>query len=287
MLDRRNILWPVSGTGKDLAQLLKTAAGATHVSGGASEVVETYLKWAVDQIRMLQSRVSPTDLEHLITTRRYWATLADPTSVLTMVDVVLNELHRRREVLEASAAALIQQADAWAPRDGQFTNFVLVDTNFWMEKGTEQLADLDWHDEVSRASGRGAPAMQDELRIVVPLLVIDELDAHSHRRETRPKVLGATRFLYEALGDRPELSQLLRPASTSRGAVTMQLLFDPVSHVRLPHNDDELVERLVALKEFLGHPDQQMFFLTYDGGAAFRASAAGLVARHAKTPSRP
>lgn len=286
-MDRRNMVWPVSGTGQQLADILRAAANATHeVSGRATDVVDKYLRWAGAQIRMLQGRLSPTDLDRLVTTPRYWATLADPTSVLTMVDVLLDELQHRRNVLEATASAVSHQAMAWSPRDGQFANFVLLDTNYWMEVTAHELEAMDFHEAVAKASGPSHPAMQDELRVVVPLLVIDELDDKSHRRETRPKVINATKFLYNLLADRPGEARELRPATHQRGAVTVQLLFDPLGHLRLPSNDDELVERLVVLRDFLGHPAQQTFFLTYDGGAAFRAGAAGLMPRHASTPPR-
>lgn len=286
-MDRRNGLWPMSGTGKQLAEALRSAANATHsVSGGATEIVDGYLRWAADQIRMLQGMLSPNDLDRLITTPRYWATQADGTSVLTTVNVITDELQHRRRLLEATADAIAQHAEAWSPKDGQFTNYVLVDTNFWMEKTTSELEALDWHQALADATGPSHPAMQDELRIVVPLLVIDELDAHSHRRDTRSKVLGATKFLYELLADNPRKPHKIRGETPARGIVTAQLLFDPLSHRRLQNNDDELVERLLVLRDFIGHPAPQMFFLTQDGGAAFRAGVSGLMPRHATTPPR-
>ena len=163
---------------------------------------------------------------------------------------------------------------------------MLIDTNFWMEKTSRDLDALDWHQALADATGLSHPAMQDELRIVVPLLVIDELDEKSHRRDTRPKVLGATKFLYNLLADNPGKPRQIRDETPARGAVTAQLLFDPLSHRRLPNNDDELVERLLVLRDFIGHPASQMFFLTQDGGAAFRAGASGLMPRHAPTPPR-
>jgi hypothetical protein len=281
------MVWPMSGTGDHLAETLRSAANATHsVSGGATDVVDGYLRWAADQIRMLQGMLSPSDLDLLITTPRYWATQADRTSVLTTVNVITDELQHRRRVLEATADAVAQQAEAWSPNDGQFTNYVLIDTNFWMEKTSSDLDALDWHQALADATGPSHPAMQDELRIVVPLLVIDELDEKSHRRDTRPRVLGATKFLYNLLADNPGKPRHIRDETPARGAVTAQLLFDPLSHRRLPNNDDELVERLLVLRDFIGHPASQMFFLTQDGGAAFRAGASGLMPRHAPTPPR-
>lgn len=154
-MDRRNMVWPINGTGAQLAETLRSAAnGATSMSGGATEVIDGYLGWAADQIRMLQGMLSSSDLDRLITTPRYWATQADRTTVLTTVNVITDELQHRRRVLEATADAVSQQAEAWSPSDGQFTNYVLVDTNFWMEKTSSDLDALDWHQASPRRSRR-------------------------------------------------------------------------------------------------------------------------------------
>jgi hypothetical protein len=90
---------------------------------------------------------------------------------------------------------------------------------------------------------------------------------------------GASRWLYSQLSgstDRP--ATILRETS-GHGAVTIQLAFDPPGHTRQPINDDELIERTIAFRNFLGVPDQQTFMLTYDVGAAFRAESKGLMPR--------
>ena len=121
--------------------------------------------------------------------------------------------------------------------------------------------------------------MQDELRLVIPMLVIDELDSLTHRGNIRPKVIGATRWLYKHLGTTPGRPAMLTPASPARGVVTAQLIFEPHAHTRVPNNDDEIVETAVRLRDFLGHPPRQVFFLTYDAGAAFRSGNVGLMPR--------
>ncbi len=51
---------------------------------------------------------------------------------------------------------------------------------------------------------------------------------------------------------------------------------DPPGHVRLPHADDEIVDRLAAVRALAG---RQVTLVTYDTGMAFRAGLAGLEAR--------
>lgn len=58
-----------------------------------------------------------------------------------------------------------------------------------------------------------------------------------------------------------------------RSDVTMELLFDPPGHVRLPIDDDEIVDRALAVEPLAG---RKVKFLTYDTGQSTRARNAGL-----------
>jgi hypothetical protein len=111
------------------------------------------------------------------------------------------------------------------------------------------------------------------------MLVIDELDGLSHRRETRPKVAGINRYLYEKMGDAPWKPTELESGDGGRGAVSIQVLFDSLRHVRLPHNDDEIIDRLRAVRDLVGASAEDCYFLSYDRGAVFRARAVGHMAR--------
>lgn len=62
--------------------------------------------------------------------------------------------------------------------------------------------------------------------------------------------------------------------------MTVELLFDPPGHRRLPINDDELVDRALAVQSLAGR-------VTFDTGQASRARAAGLqVVKRKPEPSR-
>ena len=276
----RFLMWPPNGTGADLAQALVEAAidGTNRLSGSASDIVEGYLEWVSRQVRMLQTRVTSGDLDRLLTSPRYWATLANPIPVPSTVSAVTEEIQYRALLMNGAAAALTEATEAWRPIDREYTNLVVVDTNFWVEQEAS-FDGIDWHGLVDSADGPCAPSLQDELRLVVPMVVIDELDSLTHKGNLRSKVVGATRWLYKHLESAPARPATLTKASDTRGVVTAQLVFEPHAHTRLPNNDDEIVETAVRLRDFLGHPPRQVFFLTYDAGAAFRAGHAGLMAR--------
>lgn len=276
----REIIWPTSGTGADLAKTLAVAAtdGTNRISGLPADIVNGYLTWVSNQVRMLQARVTTHDLDRLLTSPRYWATLANPLAVPSTVAAVTEEIQYRARLMNEAATALTVAAKAWRPVDGEYTNLVVVDTNFWVEQ-ENSFASIDWHELIDSADGPGAPAMQDELRLVVPMVVVDELDSLTHKGDLRKKVIPATRWLYQHLGGAPGRPATRAKATGTRGVVTAQLVFEPYAHTRLPNNDDEIVETALRLRDFLGHPPSQVFFLTYDAGAAFRAGHAGLMPR--------
>jgi hypothetical protein len=63
--------------------------------------------------------------------------------------------------------------------------------------------------------------------------------------------------------------------SLGLGPVTMELLFDPPDHERLPDNDAEIVDRALAVQALAGRP---VTMVTYDKNMTFRARYAGLKA---------
>jgi hypothetical protein len=59
----------------------------------------------------------------------------------------------------------------------------------------------------------------------------------------------------------------------ARGEVTVELLFDPPGHARLPNADDEIVDRAVVAQALAGAP---VTLVTYDTGQSTRGWAAKL-----------
>jgi hypothetical protein len=59
----------------------------------------------------------------------------------------------------------------------------------------------------------------------------------------------------------------------ARGEITIELIFDPPGHVRLPINDDEIIDRVLAIEPLT---DRKVTLLTYDTGQSTRARNAGL-----------
>jgi len=53
----------------------------------------------------------------------------------------------------------------------------------------------------------------------------------------------------------------------------MELVFDPPDHARQSNNDDEIVDRALAVQTLAGRP---VTMVTYDKGMSLRARYAGL-----------
>jgi hypothetical protein len=56
-----------------------------------------------------------------------------------------------------------------------------------------------------------------------------------------------------------------------RGAVDMEILYDPPSHIRPPVNDEEIIDRTLAAQPLAGRP---VTLITFDTGQTFRARKA-------------
>ena len=72
---------------------------------------------------------------------------------------------------------------------------------------------------------------------------------------------------------RAEDVSALNTGGTAPGKITMEIVFDPPEHVRLPINDDEIIDRVLAIQSLAG---RQVTLLTYDTSQSTRARAAGL-----------
>jgi hypothetical protein len=120
------------------------------------------------------------------------------------------------------------------------------------------------------------------IRILVPMVIVDELDGL--KQHNKPHVrwrAGYTLAVLDRLFAKSTGTARLHavgalppaPDGRMRGEVKVELLFDPPGHVRLPINDDEIVDRALAVEPFTGRPAT---LLTYDTGQAARARNAEL-----------
>jgi PIN domain len=274
------LVTPLPGTSRE--HLLKTLRDMhtavsnlyTGGSGPAHDRLTAYVEWATTAMQHLGNQISSADLDRLVLTPGY-GRLLSAVGRLTGLDVatqrVLNgmvslELQQRTEAFEAACKTLEKQIQGWS---GQGV-FVLPDTTIYIESPAK-LEDLDFVPLVD-------PGWPDTpILVLVPIVVVDELDGLKNKA-SKPHAkwrAGYTLAHLEKVFAKSTGPATLRAANPdgSRGYIRMEMVLDPPGHVRLPINDDEIIDRALAIQPLVGRP---VTLLTYDTGQSMRARAAGL-----------
>jgi hypothetical protein len=273
---------------RDSLQQLWTEAYSIRAGtyGSAFEQLTRYLNWASGAVKTLVNQVRPEDIDRLILTRGYerLLTLATPSSAvgahtLSVMNEMLNvELSQRVDHLEAARNSLNDAISRWS----DLALFIMADTSVYIEH-ENKLADLDFADLVAEQR-----PPDTRLVVLVPIVVIDELDRlkdRSNNRDVKWRAGHALGFMYEKLKDAEHPVQIQPPDSQKwRGPVVMELILDPPDHVRLPIDDDEIVERAQSIGALT---ESRVTLITFDTGQSLRAHNAGLgVVKLAKPQSQ-
>jgi hypothetical protein len=173
------------------------------------------------------------------------------------------ELDQRAQAFEAAAKELQAQIERWPLTHA----FVAPDTSFFIEHEDKLEA-------ANFQSLLGLPGMP--VHVLVPIVVVDELDGLKKSKDTDTRwrasyTLAVLDRVLAASGGEATVGTVI-PAG-QEGSCTVEILSDPPGHVCLPINDDELIDRILAIQPLAG---RQVTLLTYDTGQSTRARAAGL-----------
>jgi hypothetical protein len=256
------------------AKLTSIRNEASNVrSGDRLATYTNYIRWANESVRQLRGQLSPADIDRLVLTRRHSHLIglsdASHTHALSLVHTELDE---RMTDLDQVLQDLEQEASRWS-RDGVY---VVADTTRFIEH-PEKIDSWDLAEMLDLGF--------QTTHLIVPIVVIDELD-NLKKKGNSPHTPWRARHTLQVLDSvlpNPEEAGTLRQptltpfggtgAFAPRGEVTVEIVFDPPNHVRLPINDDEIIDRTVAIQTIIGRP---IHFLTYDTGQSMRARVAGL-----------
>ena len=152
----------------------------------------------------------------------------------------------------------------------------MPDTSVFLEG--EYFTELDWQ----AVAGVGA---DDLVRVIVPVLVLMELDEHKRGRD---RVQGRARSVLRRLWELHDASASSAAALPGSRRVTIEVLTDDSWHVRRPVNDNEIIERALAVGELAG---RDVVLASADYSMLYQASASGLktavVSRPETTPDEP
>jgi hypothetical protein len=269
---------PLPGIGPQAARDALAAAlldvGNLRTGGLAGpDRLNAYRRWSTQTASALRHLLRPADVDRLVATPRHWALHAlDPAAHLDngagLVDL---ELDIRRDELQAEVNAL----DAVVARRGAHHGaLVVADTNIYLHH-PKPFDEIDWAPLVPDAGHAG-------IHLVVPLLVVDELDRQKQGQSGKPVVRGGKELArtrarttirtLEELFDDPAAIPMVRPGPPP---VRAELLLDPLGHARLASPDAEIVDRACAVRDLFG---SQVTVVARDTGMVFRARNAGLFA---------
>ncbi|MFF1820586.1 PIN domain-containing protein [Kribbella sp. NPDC058245] len=228
--------------------------------GTNQELYNKYSSWVRDSVRMLSKLFSPADIENLLLTRRYWALQAmGGGEVLVAMRYLLNtEIEERHTVFAETLDRLTGEFGRW----GGPGRLVVADTSVYMDH-EQKFEDLEV-DKILGADG-------DLVHLLVPVAVIDELDNLKRGKDRwRP---GHTLAVLDRVLEKPTEIATMREAANDVGKLTVEIVFDPQDHSRLPIMDEEIIDRALAVQEVAGRP---VTLITYDTSQSTRARARGL-----------
>ncbi|MEV7129724.1 PIN domain-containing protein [Streptomyces sp. NPDC093260] len=263
--DRQNLL--------DALRTVHTAASNERGRGYTSAYGRLlgYLEWALRSAQQLRNLVSAEDLTALVLTKRH-DTLLDGVGHLAgseqqrLVNLLVDqELAERDEALKAAIDLLRSLMNRW---DGPEW-FVVADSSFYIQNA-DKLEDVDLHKVLGLPSG-------EHIRLLFPITVVDELDGLKEAGKHRPRWrAGHTLGLLDGTLN-GSLSGIWRRSRLTqdevRGQISLEIVLDPLGHVRLPLADDEIIDRAVAIQSLAGRPVR---LLTCDTSQHTRGKAAGL-----------
>jgi hypothetical protein len=270
------MIWPAPGVTADrLAQVLADVNGFSQpiLAGahGGAEVIDKYLRWANDAGTRLGPVLRKEGLDRLVYTPRYWATLTSPSATAPVVAAVNQETRRRASDVDAATKDAQELRERWKPAP-QGTRYVIPDTGVFLNHKIDNK-----HARISTIAWRALVSARifEEIRVVVPILVVDELELVKDKRkgDIGRQARSAVNQLFDWFQEDPDMWKILQPQTQRSGLVAIELLPDERGHSRLPRNDDELVDRASAVRDLQPSP---VHFVSYDSGAVLRANLAEL-----------
>jgi hypothetical protein len=168
--------------------------GGQAVGRTTEQLHERYLDWT-DEAERLLGNVFPEDVvSDLIHTSNYWAFRAASGASPRLTPLILREAESRRRALSELLAELQAEQYRWQHPPGGAT-LAVPDTNMFLQAGAP-FQDIDWPTALES---------QSNVRIVIPLVVIHELDRLKRQGNQTTSTLARTslRWLERNLPMRP------------------------------------------------------------------------------------
>jgi hypothetical protein len=227
---------PLPGVGpqaaRDALAAAHLACGNVRTAGGAgTDRVNAYRQWSVNTASALRYVLRPGDVDRLVLTPRHWALHAlDPAAHLGAAGLVQLELDTAQDALADAVAGLDRLL---ARRSAHRGALVVADTNVYLHH-PHPFERIDWSGLLPGLDHTG-------VHLLVPLVVVDELDrqkqGRSDRRVVRDKeetVRTRARITIRTLEDLLADPDAIATVSPEPSPVRAELLVDPPGHSGCP-----------------------------------------------------
>ncbi|SIM73103.1 PIN domain-containing protein [Micromonospora cremea] len=280
------LITPMPGSSREALRSALINVHETIVNlrgGGGPDALSralAYLDWCHEAQRRLRNQVRPAELDYLVPPKSYEVVLSaagsfgfGPSGERLINGLVSTQLDERVSVLQAALDDLTEQVK----RFERHAELLVLDTNVYMEH-PEKIEAWDLAGDLYLGF--------EDVHIIVPLVVVDELDKGKRQGTEKGYRAGYSVAYIDRITN--EQGGVIRPKDFSveekaRGTVTVEVLLDPPGHVRLPINDDEIVDRAVAVQALAGRPVR---LVTYDTKMAMRGRHVGLRVHRLEQPEK-
>jgi hypothetical protein len=257
---------------------------------------DAYLDWVDTTLQRLRTVFSDMELEDSLLGRGYWHICALPLQsgqgpgARTPSELILSRLINEELVFQAGHFGVpgdpqgrigdaVTRLRALTPPGSRPGRIYVVDTNALLHY--TRFDRLPWTERLP-----GFP-----VRLIIPIVVVDELDAKKYAR--REEFQQRARELLTLIDGYVTASPPDGYANLANG-VTVEVLPDEPGHLRMPDNDQQILERCEFLHQVTGHPAT---LVTGDSGMriqaqsrnidVFKLSDPDLLPRYARAAATP
>lgn len=214
---------------------------------------DKYLEWVEQTEVQLASMTQQPEILTMFQSARYWHIRGIDSSTPRPWPLVEAESNLQKAALERMAEDLVQRSIQLSAAPGRIT---VVDTNVLLHYLPPPQ--IPW----------ASILRVDEVRLVVPLRVIEELDAKKYAK--RSDLADRARRVLPLIEDRIGTAG---QAGTLQDGVTIEVPIDPSPRRRPTDADEEILETCEELSQMTGRP---VALVTGDTAMRIRAEARGI-----------
>ena len=250
---RMRLNFPVDYTADALRNLFAKLADCRN-GNDAREVRDRWLRWWLEADAQLRDLFANGDVAASLYVSQ--ASVRD----VNVSDMPYGLLQREIDLWLDRFTEMLDELMALEPFIKRPGVIVVPDTSAFVE-GT-YFTELNWQ-ELANIDA------QKPVRLVVPILVVEELDELKRGRDrARDRARSVLRRLWELNSDGKQAGVI--PGSRP---VTVEVLVDDSWHVRRPVNDNEIIERALYVGEITG---RGVILAAADYSMLYQSSSAGL-----------